>query len=107
MCWRPETTTLSGHNSWRWQVHIRVDWVRALVHARRAWLGIASLIAVSLTGCGDDDSPGDESPVPAGTGAQDSPEGVTDSDATVVDGDVPASNVSNEAEAPLDPSGDG
>jgi hypothetical protein len=75
------------------------------VHARRAWLGVATLIVVLLTGCGDDNSP-DEEQAPAGTGAQDNPEGVTDSDATVVGGDVPASNLSNQPEAPLDPPGD-
>ena len=81
----------------------RAEWVRPLMHARRLWL-IAALVAVSLSGCGDDDSPEDESPAPAGTGALDTPEGVTDSAAaTLVDPDVPASNVSNQAEAPLDP----
>jgi hypothetical protein len=73
------------------------------MHARRSWLIIALLSALSVTGCGDDDSPDDESPSPGGTGALDTPEGVTDSNATVVDADVPASNVSNEAEAPMDP----
>jgi hypothetical protein len=56
-----------------------------------------------MTGCADDDPSENESPAPAETGALDTPEGVTDSEATLVDGDVPASNVSNEAEAPLDP----
>lgn len=72
----------------------------------RIRFGIATLIAVLAAGCGDDDSPGDEEPSPAGTGVQDNPEGVTDSAVTVVDAEVPASNVSNQAEAPLDPPDD-
>ena len=96
----------TGHSVAALQVHNRAEWVRPLVHARRGWLGIATLIVISLTGCGDDDGPSDQDPAPAGTGVQDNPEGVTDSDATVVDGDVPASNVSNQAEAPLDPPDD-
>jgi hypothetical protein len=80
-------------------------WVLRLVRTRRTWTVVALLAVLSATGCGDD-SPGDESPAPAGTEAGDTPEGVTDSAATVVDADVPASNVSNAADAPLEPSGD-
>ena len=75
------------------------------MHAGRVWI-IAVVVAVSISGCGDDDSPDDDSPPPAGTGALDTPEGVTDDAATVVDPDVAASNVSNQAEAPLDPQPD-
>ena len=74
------------------------------MHVRRIGPVIATLIAVSVAGCGDDDSPEDETPAPAGTNALDTPEGLNDSAATVVDAEVPASNVSNQAEAPLDPS---
>jgi hypothetical protein len=75
-----------------------------LVHARRTLL-IAAFVAVSVSACGDD-TPQDDSPAPAETGALDTPEGVTNSAATLVDADVVASNVSNEANAPLDPPDD-
>jgi hypothetical protein len=71
--------------------------------ARRAWrLTAVALVAVSTSACSDD-SPDDDPP--AGSDALDTPEGVSDAGSTIVDPEVPASNVSNEQHAPLDPPG--
>ena len=72
--------------------------------ARRIWrLTAVALVAVSTSACSDD-SPDDDDP-PTGTDALDTPEGVSDAGSTIVDPEVPASNVSNEQQAPLDPPG--
>jgi hypothetical protein len=62
----------------------------------------AAVIAVaSLGACsGDDDSPSND---PAGGGVEDGPEGPTGGGSTLVDPDVPISNLPNEPESRLDP----
>ena len=66
-----------------------------------AWLAVATVAVAILGACTDDDNaPSDD---PGGGEIEDSPEGVTGGGSTIVDPDVPVSNVSNEQEAPLDP----
>jgi hypothetical protein len=71
------------------------------IHRRIALGSAAAVCAIALlSACGDDDSPSED---PAGGEVDDNPEGVTDGGSTIVDPDVPASNLANEPESPLDP----
>jgi hypothetical protein len=58
--------------------------------------------AVALLGACSDDAPSDD---PVGGDVEDNPEGVTGGGSTNVDPDVPASNLANQPESPLDPGG--
>jgi hypothetical protein len=68
---------------------------------RSTWL-TGAMVAVSMLGaCSDDgNAPSNE---PGGGEVEDNPEGVTGGGSTIVDADVPVSNVGIEEEAPLDP----
>jgi hypothetical protein len=63
---------------------------------------VGATVAVAMLGaCSDDDNaPSDD---PGGGEVEDNPEGVTGGGSTIIDADVPVSNVSNAEEAPLDP----
>jgi hypothetical protein len=68
---------------------------------RLAWLAGATVAVAMLGACSDDgNAPSDD---PGEGELEESPEGVTGGGSTIVDADVPVSNVSNEEEAPLDP----
>jgi hypothetical protein len=72
---------------------------------RRIVIGSTAVTcAIALFGaCSDDANSPSESP--AGGEVEDNPEGVTDVGSTVVDPDVPVSNLANQPESPLDPGG--
>ena len=83
---------MSAHSGWTGR-HGRQN--------RSPWLAGAAVAVAMLGACGDDDNtPSND---PGGGEIEDTPEGVTGGGPTIVDPDVPVSNVSNAEEAPLDP----
>jgi hypothetical protein len=62
---------------------------------------LAAACAIALLGaCSDDDNAPSDDP---GGEVEDNPEGVTGSGSTIVDADVPVSNLANQPESPLEP----